>query len=190
MSVASYALSDLDSIKEWAGITASKQTDDDLLESLINNVSGAFIRYCKIDSFKAANYTEYIDGNGSRFLFVKNVPLNSITNIWISDDWDWDNVDPEDSTEYRIVEKQYIASLNEWSIGIQNIKITYNAGFSSVPAELTQACNEEAYRKYSKRREIDVQIKTLEDGSLHFPSTRFLDSTVQVLSKYKRIRSF
>ena len=189
MSVSNNALTTLEAVKEWASISGSKQEDDDLMESLIDSFTTIFENYCGVDSFKQASYTEYYDGSGGIYLFVKNVPLNSITNIWSDRDWAWETGDLVDSADYRIVEDRYVASVVGWGCGIQNIKITYNAGYATVPFDLQQICNEEVYRRYKKRREIDVMIKTLENGSLHFPPSNLLISTIQVLSKYKRLRA-
>jgi len=189
MSVVDDALTSLDNVKEWANITGTKSPDEGLLENLINHFTKAFEMYCGVDSFKAATYTEYIDGNGSQYLFVKNYPLNSITGIWDDVDWAWATDTEVDSDDYRIVEGRYIAHKTYWYKGVQNIKITYSGGYATIPVDLTQVCNEEVYRRYKRRREIEVQIKTLEDGSLHFPSPKFLDSTIQILSKYKRLRA-
>jgi hypothetical protein len=189
MTVVNDALTSLDSIKEWAGITGTKSPDEQLLEHLINHFTKMFCNYCEVTSFKAANYTEYSDGNGTPYLFVKNIPLNSITNIWDDADWNWTSSDLIDSDDYRIADSRIVVHKSYWERGLQNIKITYNGGYSTIPVDITQACNEEVYRRYKRRREMDVLIKTLEDGSLHFPPTTLLASTKQVLSKYMRLRA-
>lgn len=190
MSVSNSALTTLDSVKEWSEMTGSKQSADDLIETLIDNITVEFENYCGVDSFKQADYTEYYDGSEGIYIFVKNVPINSVAGIWIDQDWSWEATDLVDSDDYRInQDNRFISSLNGWTSGVQNIKVTYNAGYSTIPGDLGQVCNEEVYRRYKKNKEIDVMIKTLEDGSLHYPSPRLLDSTVMILSKYKRMRA-
>jgi len=186
MSVSTNALTTLDAVKEYYGMTGSKQSDDDLIENLIDRVTELFQSYCNVNAFKAKNYTEYLDGMGSKYLFVNNVPINSITSIHDDDEWDFTTDDLVDSSSYRIVDKKYIVNKDYlFSLGDQNIKIVYNAGYSAIPYDLENACIEEVVRRYRHRRDVDVRSKTLDDGTVQYESKNLLHSTRIVLSKYR-----
>ncbi len=77
MSVAANALATLDEVKEFYDMTGSKQADDDLIEDLIDRMTVTFQTYCGVVSFKAADYTEYIDGESTKYIFPKNTPIIS-----------------------------------------------------------------------------------------------------------------
>ena len=74
MALASNALTTVAAVKTYMGISSS--TDDDLLESLINNVSDQIERWCD-RTFAATSYTEYIDAFGTRTIAVQNPQLGS-----------------------------------------------------------------------------------------------------------------
>jgi len=75
MALASNALTTVADVKTYMGITSS--TDDELLETLVNNVSDQIERYCDRE-FKQKTFTEYIDARGTRTIAVANPPLISV----------------------------------------------------------------------------------------------------------------
>ena len=191
MSLNTEALTSLDNVKAFVSITGSTTADDDLLEDLINRLTKVFENYCGVTHFKATDYVEYIDGVGGSIMFLKNIPIISVTEIVYDPDWVWtSSEDIVDSDDYRINQDGlYVVNKSYWDGGLQSYKVTYNAGYATIPDDLEQSCIEEVWRKYKRRKELDVQIKTLEDGSQHFVNPSLMDSTVQVLSKYKRLRA-
>ena len=184
----STAIATVSDIYEYVSISGSD--DDTLIQNLIDRKTELFTKYCHLDSFFVTDYTEYYDGNNSPYLFVKNFPINSITEIAVDSDWEWNTEDVIDSDDYRVVEKNYIVYNDYFSEGLQNIRIKYNAGYSVIPLDLKEALIEEVWRNYKRRKEIDVFIKTLQDGSQHRIESGLMKMTKTVLSKYMRLRAF
>lgn len=181
------AIVTLQQVYDFVSVTGSD--DDSLIQDLIDRKTAMFENYCEVDSFYIADYVEYQNGAGVRHIFVKNVPLNSITEIADDYDWVWASGDVIDSDDYRIVDDRYVTYKSLFTPGIQNIKISYNAGYSIIPLDLVQVMIEEVWRNYKRRKEQDVVIKTLKDGSAHFTPSGLMPSTKQVLVKYKRLRA-
>jgi len=75
MALASNALTTVAAVKTYMGISSS--SDDDLLESLVNNVSDQIERWCD-RTFAATTYTEYLDAYGTRTIAVQNPPVASV----------------------------------------------------------------------------------------------------------------
>jgi len=171
-------------------VSVSDSGDDNLIQDLIDRKTVMFSNYCEIDSFFIADYIEYYNGRGSEYLFVKNNPINSITNIADDTDWLWGADSTISSNDYRIVENRYVVYKYTFADGKQNVRISYNAGYSVIPLDLKQILIEEVWRNYKRRKEQDVLIKTLQDGSTHFVPSGLMPSTKQVLDKYKRMRSY
>ena len=186
MSVSANALTDLENVKNFYGMTGAKQLDDDLLEDLIDRVTEAIHSYCNVTAFKQNTYTEYQDGAGSKYLFVNNVPIISVTSIHDDADWEWTVDELIDDTIYRILDSKYIVLKDDlFTSGDQNIKIVYSAGYATIPGDLEQVCIEEVVRKYKHRRDIDIQSKTLEDGTAQYVSKNLMQSSRIVLNKYR-----
>jgi len=186
MSVSANALTSLDSVKNFYGMTGTKQTDDDLLEDLIDRITELIQSYCNVTNFKSTKYTEYLDGMGSKYLFVNNIPIVSITSIHDDADWGWNSDDLLDSDDYRSVDNKYIVLKDDFfTLADQNIKIVYTAGYTTIPGDLEQVCIEEVIMKYKHRRDIDVQSKTLDDGTVQYVSKNLMQSSRITLNKYR-----
>lgn len=182
-------LCNLDDIKMYYGLTGSKPEDDKFIEDLINNVTDLFETHCCLDSFKAANYTEYLDGTGGRYIFPKNIPINSVASIYDDPSWTWTSFYLIDSADYRIVNKRCIVAYEDyWYTGEQNIKITYNAGFTTIPGDLKLICMEEVVRRFKNRTILDLSSKNMPDGTVSFVESGLLKTTKDVLKKYSNER--
>lgn len=170
-------------------MSISDSADETLIESIMTRKTTQFEKYLEVDSIFVADYVEYSDGDNGSLLFVKNQPLNSITQLAIDNDWVWGTDSTVSSTDYRIVDNRYVAYNGVFYEGLQNIRISYNAGYSTIPEDIVEAFIEEVYRTYNRRKEPDVLIKTLQDGSIHLVPSGLMPSTKNVLDKYKRMRS-
>ena len=186
MSVSENTLATLDEIKDYYQFGSTKQIDDDLLEDLSDRVTVLFQTYCEVSSFKSADYTEYQDGEGSKYLFLNNAPINSIAEVNEDSDWNWASDTTIGVDDYRIIDKKYLVMKDSlFTYGDQNYKVIYNAGYDTIPLDLKQVCIEEVIRRYKHRKDFDVVAKSLEDGSVTYTEKGLLTGTKQVLIKYK-----
>jgi len=183
------ALCSLNDVKLYYEMAGSKSEDDDFVIDLINNITDLFETFCNLESFKAANYTEYIDGTGGKYIFPKNIPINSVASIYDDPSWNWSSFYLINSSNYRIVDKRYIVAYDEyWSKGDQNITITYNAGYSTIPGDLKLICMEEVVRKFKNRTMLDLSSKNMPDGTISFVEQGLLKTTKNILKKYANVR--
>ena len=190
MSLSDDALVSLAEVKRFYfhDMEKSKSQDDDLFEELIDRITDQFELYCGVDSFHDNDYTEYIDGNGSEYVFVKNNPLNSIASIYDDVDWTWAAGSIVSSSDYRIADSRYIVLKYSLYNGTQNIKLTYNAGYTTIPGDLKQACIKEVVRGFKHRQDFDILSRSLDDGSVNYAPEGLLVSTKQIIDKYKRVK--
>ena len=75
MALASNALTTVAAVKTYMGKTSS--TDDTLIETLINNVSDQIEKWCD-RVFVAQQFTEFLDGRGTRTIGVSNSPIVNV----------------------------------------------------------------------------------------------------------------
>ncbi|MGM0882602.1 MAG: head-tail connector protein [Bacillota bacterium] len=129
------ALTTLQAAKEYLRIPVTETMDDALIESLINAVSGQMDGYCK-RNLKQQVYTdkEY-DGNDRSTLLLGEYPIASITSVKIDD-----VIVP--ASEYKIRKDRgaLVRLDSKWPEGIMNVKISFTAGLSTVPANMELAC--------------------------------------------------
>jgi len=190
MALSDNALVSLDDVKRYyfPDMDKSKSQDDDNIEALIDNITDQFETYCGVDSFHDNDYTEYIDSKNSQYLFVTNTPLNSVASIYDDSDWTWGENTLIDSDDYRIKNGRYLTFKFGFYEGNENIKITYNGGFATIPGDLKLACIKEVSRAFKNRYDFDLISKSLEDGSINRVDDGLMPSTKQILTKYKNIR--
>jgi len=182
------AIITLSDVYEYLSVSGSD--DGPLIQKLIDRKTVEFENWCGLDSFYVYDYTEYYDGDGSPYLFVKNFPINSISLVADDSDWSWGSDTTADLSDFRIVEKNHIVYNSYFNEGLQNIKITYNAGYSVIPFDIQEVMCEEVTRIYNRRKEVDIFIKTITDGSQHRYNKALLPTTMLILSKYRRVRAF
>jgi len=185
MALVANALVTVDEVKSYVNITTSIDNLEDTLEDLINRVTDWFHRTCGVEQFEAKNYTEYYNGTGTNELMVDQRPINSISILADDIDWQWTSDTYFDSDDYAILDDMIVLKDEIFTEGIRNIKITYNAGYSTIPDILKQACIDEVVNLYNRREDLDLLTKTYADGGSITRSTDpMLPRTRDILKRF------
>ena len=151
-------------------------TDDHdlLLIDLIEDVSSVIESYCG-RNFSATDYVEYQDGKGEEFFLTNEWPINSIASIYDDPDRSFGSSSLVDSSYYTyyanegkvsLVSTGSIIGVNLYTVfssGRQSIKITYNAGYSTIPSDLKMIASEIMMKKFKNIQ--DKRIGMISIGS-------------------------
>lgn len=138
----SYALCSLEDVKEILGISSSDTSKDNLIIRKINQATEMIERYTG-RRFKATDYTnEEYDASGSDQLILKQRPINSLTAFGVRDtsqnESDW----TETETELYFYDANagvmdlLFSTTGHWN----RYRVTYNAGYTTIPADIAEAC--------------------------------------------------
>lgn len=186
MALDQYALCTVQNLVDFGGESINEANDRSTLESLINSVSASIETYCS-RKFLTREYTEYHDGTGEPYIFPYNSPITTVSGIWIDASWVWDG-DAIDSTSYRIVNDNHIAFNNFIPyVGEQNIKITYTAGYATVPYDVQQVVIEEALRRYKNKNNIGKSAIVSSDmGQITLMTDDILPVNKTILDAYRK----
>jgi hypothetical protein len=119
------------------------------LTALQNEVEAKVVDRLKRD-LVTQTYVEYLNGNGRKFITPKQYPITAITKIEVFDGLDSNNVDVWETwtkgDEYQrvLIEDEVSITLDGaiFPKGTQNIRLTYVAGYSSIPNGIKKACKE------------------------------------------------
>jgi len=158
------SLVDLDEVKNYLEINSN--TSDARLSNIINYVSASVRNYCNQEITENV-YTEYFDG-GVISIFVDNLPVNNVTVVAEYDGNTYSNLNGPNSdgslpTANANANLQYmwyqetgeIRKIGEDGKAVRTldlgnhpffnnypkgIKVTYGAGYTSVPQDLKLAC--------------------------------------------------
>lgn len=180
------ALCELDEVKRYLSIDGSAEEEGDLLEELIDNVSKMFETECDRE-FSSTEHTEYFSGGGRRWIRPKHYPITAITSLWDDNDWGWNNDDLVDTDEYKISNDERFVILKNTTFvnAVENVKVTYTAGYSTIPLDLKMVCIDEVARLYKARTQRHLTSYSNTEGeNLVFDPKAFSDTTKTVLKRY------
>ena len=188
----------LSEYKEILDITGN--TEDEFVELAKYEVEAKVKSFLNRD-LEVASYVEVYDGTGETSLVLNQFPINSVSKYEVYDGLDnsgvetWDelvqNSDYErlviPTTKDRIV---LIGSL--FPEGEQNIRITYNAGYSTIPYEIQQACKKLALLYYGEVKKTKTLGKTsVSEGSTFTKTTSYdLSAEDRILKSIEKYRAW
>lgn len=143
----SYALTTLADVKETLGISAGNTSKDNLIKRKINQATRMIEAFCSLPEdhhFKQATYTnEEYDGSGRNQLVLNMRPVTSVTSFQARDtsqnDDSWTDVESEfyfaSNTDAGVVDLLF-SPASRYS----SYRVTYVAGYSTIPDDLAEAC--------------------------------------------------
>jgi Phage gp6-like head-tail connector protein len=202
-------LTTLAKLKLILGITDNSQ--DTLLENYINEVSSFIATACGGRNFEATDYEETYDAPDGDNLFLKNYPINSITEIATRGGTIgtpiWTALTTDDFLLYA--KEGYVKIISAFGgltfsagAGFQYYKVEYNAGYlidwaneddpllHNLPEDLTSLCGQLCASLYNSGGETSgVKSESTEGQSITYADVSNLDlSTGQknIISRYSK----
>lgn len=163
--LASNALTTLADVKESLGISSGDVSKDNLIIRKINQASLQIANYCD-RVFAVADYTEEINGTYTDEIVLKQRPVNSITSLeFRGSAVNTDNWIATNSSYYFYDANSGILRLlfnakgrwNRW-------RVTYNAGYTTTPADLSEACATLAAFYVNNPDGSDVGVQEIREG--------------------------
>jgi len=165
----------LDEVKETLNISDTSQ--DSFLTNLINRVTDWIERYCGHRRFLATDYVEELySGNGTPYLVTKHWPINSVTKIeerdtelredeWTEIDSEYYHIKEPEKASIYLIGGTWGGTRNVFNEGVNNYRVTYNAGYETIPEDLKLVCIELVKKFYNDRRNSGMRSETLGEYS-------------------------
>lgn len=140
----SYALTTLADVKETLGIDAGDTSQDNLIIRKINQATEMIEHYCD-RRFANTTYTQQeYDATNSDQLSLKQRPVTDTTTLILQqrdstlNEDDWTTVDTElyfTDSGAGVIDLAFNAS-GHWN----RYRVTYSAGYATIPSDLAEAC--------------------------------------------------
>ena len=170
-----YALTNVADVKETLGIASSVTTYDNLITRKINQATEMIEGYCN-RRFKATDYTEYYDGQGIDQLALRQRPVNSVTSVSYRttslNDNDFDTL----TTDMYFIDNNagILEAVSSYWGNYDRWKVVYNAGYTTIPADLAEACATLAAYLYSNDASSNAGITQKKEGTreLHYGNSK------------------
>lgn len=188
----------LSDVKAWLDITGS--TDDDVLQSLITNVSQRILQNLNRQTLALSTYAEHYDGTDTPQLALRNFPIVSVSSLVVSNRT---IAASPDGVQSGYTFDQYALKLIGYSTapgqqgfastpgfftrGFQNVAVTYQAGYVKTPFDIAEAARQWVAFLYRQRKWIGQTSKHLSTGeTVSFSQKEMPDFVLGTLRNYKR----
>ncbi len=196
-------------VKSWMNIAST--TDDTLLSRLITSASNRIASYIQRNiGILSTAITETRNGSGTSMMMLKTWPVTAVASVSVggvlvpqssngSAGWyaaTWDGVSYPIPEPYIMLTAGYSplsgsVSMNRWNgyfpEGAGNVIFTYTAGFSTVPADLYQACIEMVAQAY-QRRGSRLDLKSVSQAQVNIGIIDGMTATTkEMLAPYRRV---
>lgn len=163
-------LCQLADVHTYLGLTSTNE--DANINALIAAASAWIEKYCN-RTFEQAQYSEVRNGNGAAAMYLRQRPVTAVASVTVDG---YAIPVPQSTTSYGYVFDAscvYIragikgspAPFNgaglRFTRGVQNIVVSYTAGYATIPPDLVQACVELVAWKRAKASRIDKTSETL-----------------------------
>jgi hypothetical protein len=181
----------LDDVKDVIGIDQAESAHDEKLERMINAASWFCNNYTH-RKLKSRALTEYYNGDGTNTLLTNEYPITVLTSVYddLARAYGADTL--IDSGDLVIVPDDLAYSIvydgGAFLPGLRNLKVTYTAGYTTVPWDLQEAALELCafYWDNFENKLFGKMSVTLADGSVHMETTKIPASVLRILDLYKR----
>jgi len=188
------AIEDLTSLAEVKDfLLIDVTTWDSFISKLITRVSKLFDSYCR-RPLKARDLDKVLDGNGTNTLWLPTYPINSITKLWLSKDQEWTSANEISANNYYVNVDTGRLRLTKGDVFPDypdSVRIQFNGGYSTVPADLEEACIEEVARRFhfSQEKQLGRLSESTMAGATTYEPAGLLRTVRLVLDLYKDWRS-
>lgn len=140
----SYSLCSVDNVKETLGIASSDSSWDNLIIRKINQATEIIEGWCNRRFLETIYTDELYDATYDRQLVLRQYPVTSTTTFALAardttlNEGSFDSVDSE---QYFIDRKGGIVdAVSDFWGGYDQWRVTYSAGYATIPADLAEAC--------------------------------------------------
>ena len=181
---------DLTLAKLYLGVDTSDTSSDDIITQSVNAASVYCNNYTRRE-LKSREHTEYYSGDGSSTLYTEHFPITAISSAYDDLDRDYDS-DSEIDTDDLVIEPAVLKFRITYDGGVftkgyNNIKLVYMAGYSSIPADLQEACLGIMATMFyaSEEKRLGVNSKSSGTGNIGY-TNKFADWILTILDEYRR----
>lgn len=132
------ALTTVAAVKDHLGIPAGDQAQDGRLERFINTASDRISNYCE-RQLVAGDTVDILHGGMTNMVMLQEWPINSISEVAIDSEGVFGPDTVIQPENYRMVDEGTLLYNTIFPYGYGNVRVTYNAGYQTIPSDLEMA---------------------------------------------------
>lgn len=176
------ALTTTAAVKAYKSITGDEF--DTLISALVLRASAAIKTYVS-RQIESASVSEVRDGHGGVAMLLRESPVTAVSALRVDG-----QLIPQGGfgiAGWRLANDSLVLEGYRFTRGDANVQIDYTAGYSTVPADIEQACIETVVLALERRNHIDVSSKSLAGETVSFITADIPPSARNVLDQYRRV---
>lgn len=174
-------------VKLYLRIGPTNTNDDGLLRLLADAANAELTKALQRNIF-TASYTEVRDGTGTPTVMLRNFPVTAVASVSLVGPSAVPVPPPQlltfgvDYTFTRYAIKRYAG---RWPKGVQNIAVSYTAGYASAPADLTHAASKVAALRYRELERLGQKSKVIDQENITFDLSEFAPDVMAIVERYR-----
>lgn len=185
MTAAAIDLCTLDEVKSFMGVSNTDTTMDAVLQDLITRFSQFASNYCS-RIFQDNHYTQVCNGSGGYVQVLDQTPIIAVTSVTLGLTSVQLSTAPNISGYTFDDTAVYLRGGYYFPQGLKNVAIEYEAGYATIPADLSGAAVEQVVLKYRTKDRLGVTAKGIAGETISFSGADLTPSTKATLNIYQR----
>jgi len=179
----------IERVKTYLDLANTDTASDVLLQDLIARIGAWAERYCD-RTFAKATYTEQRDGDGTDTLLVRQWPFLSVASLYDDPLRVFGAATQIAAADFAIYANQGMIRLDGrvFSVGIQNVKVTYEAGYADIPEDLQQAVVELVADRFRNKENQGIRSLAIGSYRVDYGEEELPSEIRGVLDGYRRTR--
>lgn len=173
-------------VKTYLGIVGSNE--EDIITLLVRLATGAIQAFVGWEIEQTEHTDERVDGDGSAILRLKGFPISSTANDF---KYEYNSGTFESPVWANMPTNNYFVDYTRGVIqtispytGFKNLRLTYKAGYTTVPADVEEVAIKCAARMYNQRKSEGIASEGLENANVSWkPDLSEEEKTI--IQKYK-----
>jgi hypothetical protein len=184
-------LVDLETALGYLGVPV---TDGDRIPMVKQCINGAS-NYCNTHTGRkllSRALTEYYDGRGENTILLNNYPCTTLTSVYDDLARAYGAGTLVAASDLAVMPTDLLCMIvydgSVFMPGVKNVKITYTAGYLTVPWDLQQACLGliGIYFKHTDEKTLSIASRNVGDGNITIESNRTPQWIIDILNAYKK----
>jgi hypothetical protein len=183
--MAAIDLCTVDAVKAMMDPPLTVTTEDALIGTIVT-ASSQYILTATSRSFTPATFTKRFNGTGADRLFLPENPVLTVSSLII----DGSSVPAAANAQsfgYLFDDFCLYLTSGTFSRGIQNVTVSWQAGYAAVPADVAQACVELAVYAYRERSRVGMTSKTVQQMVTAFDKRSIPARVADVIQMYNQV---
>ena len=160
-------------------------TDDAVIGGLIAAASTIFAGYCD-RTFQSTAQTYTRNGTGGTQLPLPDFPVTAVSSLQVDGQTIVSRPSVGAAGYVLVDDVLYLDGGYRFRKGIANVTVAYTAGYSTIPGDLAQACNETVASWYKRKARIDEQSKTVMGETVSFSMAEVPKTARWIVDLYQR----